>query len=127
MKRLLIYTGLLFTIVFATAGCYRDVILPDAAVDPDGPPQAVSFSKDLEPLFNTSCALAGCHVSGGHHPFMTTGGSYLEIVNGGFVDTSIPKESIIYKMVNGEMQVYIPSAVNRQKVYDWIRNGAPNN
>ncbi len=127
MKRLLIYTGLLFAIVVATTGCYRDVILPDVAVDPDGPPQAVSFSTDLAPLLNSSCALSGCHVTGGHQPFMTTDISYLQIVNGGFVDTSIPKESIIYKMLNGEMRTYMPSAANRQKVYDWIRNGAPNN
>jgi hypothetical protein len=30
-------------------------------------------------------------------------------------------------MINGEMKEYIPSAADRQKVYDWIRNGAPNN
>ena len=30
-------------------------------------------------------------------------------------------------MINGEMQQYIPSAKDRQKIYDWIRNGAPNN
>jgi hypothetical protein len=127
MKRLLIYTGLLFAIVFASTGCYRDVILPDAAVDPDGPPQAVSFSTDLAPLFNANCALSGCHVSGGHQPFMNIEISYLQIVNGGFINTSIPKESVIYKMINGEMRTYIPSATDRQKVYDWIRNGAPNN
>jgi len=127
MKRLLIYTGLIFVIVLGLTGCYRDVIFPDVAVDPDGPPQPVSFSTDLAPLLNSSCALAGCHVSGGHKPYMTTGISYLEIVNGGFVNTSIPKESTIYKMINGEMRTYMPSAVNRQKLYDWIRNGAPNN
>jgi len=127
MKRLLIYTGLMFVIGFGMSGCYRDVIFPDVAVDPDGPPQPVSFSTDLAPLLNSSCALAGCHVSGGHKPYMTSGISYLEIVNGGFVNTSIPKESTIYKMINGEMRTYMPSAANRQKVYDWIRNGAPNN
>ena len=127
MKRLLIYTGLMFVIGLGLTGCYRDVIFPDVAVDPDGPPQPVSFSTDLAPLLNSSCALAGCHVSGGHKPYMTAGISYLEIVNGGFVNTSIPKESTIYKMINGEMRTYMPSAVNRQKLYDWIRNGAPNN
>jgi len=127
MKRLLIYAGLMFVIGFAMSGCYRDVIFPDVAVDPDGPPQPVSFSTDLAPLLNSSCALAGCHVSGGHKPYMTSGISYLEIVNGGFVNTSIPKESTIYKMINGEMRTYMPSAANRQKLYDWIRNGAPNN
>jgi len=117
----------MFVIGFGMSGCYRDVIFPDVAVDPDGPPQPVSFSTDLAPLLNSSCALAGCHVSGGHKPYMTSGISYLEIVNGGFVNTSIPKESTIYKMINGEMRTYMPSAANRQKLYDWIRNGAPNN
>jgi hypothetical protein len=30
-------------------------------------------------------------------------------------------------MINGNMQVHIPDAAERQKIYDWIRNGAPNN
>jgi hypothetical protein len=30
-------------------------------------------------------------------------------------------------MINGEMREYMPSATDRQKVYDWIRNGALNN
>jgi hypothetical protein len=113
MKRLLIYT------------C--SLILPDVVGDPDGPPQAVSFRDELAPLFNASCALAGCHVSGAHKPYLATAVSYQEIVNGGFVNTVIPKESILYKMINGEMRQYISSASDRQKVYDWIRNGAPNN
>ncbi len=127
MKRLLIYTGILLAMGFGLTGCYKDVILPDAVVDPDGPPQPVSFSTTLAPLFNTNCALAGCHVTGGHHPYMSTGLAYIEIVNNGFVNTVVPKQSIIYNMINGDMKTYIPSAVDRQRVYDWIRNGAPNN
>jgi hypothetical protein len=128
MKRLIIYSGLLFMVLgVSLIGCYKDVILPEAAVDPDGPPQAVSFKNDVAPLVNAQCALSGCHVTGGHHPFMTTDISYQQIVNGGFVNTLLPKESIIYKMINGEMQQYIPSATDRQKIYDWIRTGATNN
>ncbi len=127
MKKLMIYAGLMLLAGIVITGCYQDVILPDAVVNPDGPPQAVSFKNDLAPIFNTQCALSGCHVSGGHHPYMATDVSYLQIVNGGYVNTSIPKESILYKMINGEMQEYIPSASDRQMVYDWIRNGAPNN
>jgi hypothetical protein len=127
MKLIIIYAGLIFMMGISIIGCYKDIILPDAAFDPDGPPQAVSFSKEIAPMVNAKCALAGCHVSGAHKPYMLTGISYLEIVNGGFVNTTIPKESIIYKMINGEMQQYIPSASDRQKIYDWIRNGAPNN
>ena len=127
MKRSSIYIGLFAVIVTALTSCYKDVIFPDAVVDPDGPPQAVSFNAELKPLFNSSCALTGCHVSGAHHPYMSSDVSYLQIVNGGYVNTVIPKQSIIYDKINGEMKEYIPSAVNRQKVYDWIRNGAPNN
>ena len=127
MKKIIIYISLSLFVGVSITGCYKDVIFPDTVADPDGPPQQVSFKDQLAPLFNSSCALTGCHVSGGHKPYMALGGSYQEIVNGGFVNTIIPKESILYKMINGEMREYIPSASDRQKVYDWIRNGAPNN
>ncbi len=127
MKKIRIYTAIIVVATASLVSCYKDVILPDAAVNPDGPPQAVSFSTDISPMVNTKCALAGCHVSGAHKPYMTTGGSYQQIVNGGYVNTLVPKESILYIKMNGEMKEYIPSAVDRQKIYDWIRNGAPNN
>ena len=127
MKRAYVYTLLIVALVAGLSSCYRDVILPEAAVDPDGPPQAVSYNNELKPLFNSSCALAGCHVAGAHKPFLNADVSYLQIVNGGFVNTVVPKQSVLYEKINGEMKEYIPSAVNRQKVYDWIRNGAPNN
>ncbi len=129
MKQLTIYLGLILIMAMGISltGCYKDVILPDVAVDPDGPPQAVSFKNDLAPIFNSKCALSGCHVSGAHKPFLPTTTSYQEIVNGGFVNIIVPKESILYKKINESMKEYIPSASERQKVYDWIRNGAPNN
>lgn len=127
MKQLIIYVGFLILMVTGLTGCYRDVILPDAAVDPDGPPQAVSFKNEIAPMVNTKCALAGCHVSGAHKPYMKLDESYLQIVSGGFVNTIVPKQSIIYQKINAEMKEYIPSAADRQKIYDWIRNGALNN
>jgi hypothetical protein len=129
MKKLTIYTGLFLIMLMGLSitGCYKDVIIPASAVDPDGPPQAVSFKTDLAPIFNSQCAKSGCHVSGSHKPYMTTVESYLQITTGGYVNVLIPKESILYKKINGEMKEYIPSASDRQKVYDWIRNGAPNN
>jgi len=127
MKRILIYAGLLLVMGSGLASCYKDVILPDAAVDPDAPPQAVSFNLDIVPIVTTKCGISGCHVSGGHKPYMTTGIAYEQIVNGGYVNTLIPKQSIIYIKINGEMKEYIPAATDRQKIYDWIRNGAPNN
>lgn len=128
MKRLIMYTGLIFIMGFGLSGCYKDVILPEAAVDPDGPAQAVSFKNELIPMVVSKCGISGCHVPGAHKPYMNLPATaYQEIVNGGYVNTSIPRESSIYKWINGEMKEYIPAAADRQKIYDWIRNGAPNN
>ena len=126
MKRLLILAGIALMLGSLTS-CYKDVILPETVADPDGPPQAVSFRAEIEPLVTTKCGITGCHVNGGHKPYMEPGIAYVQIVNGGFVNTSIPTQSKIYQMINGEMREYIPSATDRQKIYDWIRNGAPNN
>ena len=127
MKLIIIYIGLILLAGVGLIGCYKDIILPDVAVDSDAPPQAVSFKNDIAPLVNANCALSNCHVSGAHKPYMTLDVSYQQIVNGGFVNTIVPKESILYEMINGEMQQYIPSASDRQKIYDWIRTGASNN
>lgn len=127
MKSNIIYICLVILLGFAFNSCYKDTILPEAAVDPDGPAQFVSFKTDLAPMLSSNCAKSGCHVSGGHKPYLNPDISYLQIVNGGFVNTNVPKDSRLYTMINGEMREYITSASDRQKVYDWIRNGAPNN
>jgi len=126
MKRI-IYTGIILVLLSGFASCYKDIIKPELAVDPDGPPQPVSYKNELAPLFNTKCTDAGCHVAGAHKPYLTIEVSYNQIVGGNFVNTAIPKESILYRNIYGEMAQYLPSSADKQKVYDWIRNGAPNN
>jgi hypothetical protein len=124
MKRLLIIGGLLLTITVASMSCYKDIILPE--VVSTKPPQYVSFSNDLQPIFTANCATAGCHVKGAQVPYLTSDVSYQQLL-GGFVNTVKPEKSELYIMINGNMQVHIPNAADRQKIYDWIRNGAPNN
>ena len=125
MKTVLFCLGLLFAGGVILIGCYKDVDIPPVPPNYEGPPQYVSYSGELAPLFNNQCA--SCHKSGGPHPYLAPDVSYNELVNGGFVNTTVPKESILYIEINGNMQQFIPSASDRQKVYDWIRNGAPNN
>lgn len=127
MKRITIYSSFLVLLLFALTGCYRDIIYPATAVDPNGPPQFVSFKADLIPIFSNNCAKATCHVSGSVKPYLTSDIAYLQLTGGGFVNILVPNQSIIYQMINGDMQPNIPSAKDRQKIYDWIRNGAPNN
>jgi len=127
MKRLCIYPGLLLILVITFTSCYKEIIKPALAENPDGPPQQVSYKTELAPLFGSSCAKSGCHVTGAHKPYLEVTNSYQQIVNGGFVNLALPKESILYKNIYGEMAEHIPSKSDKQKVYDWIRNGAPNN
>jgi hypothetical protein len=130
MKRNIIYIGAMFILMTGMSGCYKDIIPPEIASGPDDlPAQQVSFQTDLAQMFNTSCAKANCHVSGAHAPYLTTSVSYTEIVNGGYVNIANPQQSKLYQMIKGEMAQYMPAPVktNTQKVYDWIRNGAPNN
>lgn len=123
MKRLIIYFGLLFIAGVILNGCYKDVISPDI----EYPAQAVSFNKDLAPLFASRCTDVGCHVTGGHIPYMDDPTkSFHNIVGGGYVNTTFPKDSRFYQFVYGEMSQYT-SKEERLKVYDWIRNGAKNN
>ena len=124
MKRLLIYAGLLLFISTVLSSCYKDVILPPVVTSK--PPQYISFSNDLQPIFTTNCALSGCHVKGSQVPYLSADVSYQQLL-GGFVNTIKPDQSEIYIQINGNMQVHIPNADDRQKIYDWIRNGAPNN
>lgn len=127
MKKSLLYTVIILLTGFGMTGCYKDVIYPPVVLDPDGPPQAVSFKNDIAPVLNANCATAGCHAAGAHKPYLSTDVSYIQITSGGFVNLSVPKESILYKEINGGMKEFIPSAADRQKVYDWIRTGALNN
>jgi hypothetical protein len=121
---------LLGAVVVATSlsGCYKDIISPGQ--DPTAPPQAVSFSGDLLPLFVTNCATGGCHDAvPAHKPALTADKAYNAILSGGYVNTVVPTNSIIYGEVkSGSMPptgALKPSDV--QKLLDWIRNGAPNN
>jgi hypothetical protein len=124
-KTLILFTAL----VFATAltGCYKDIISPGQ--DPNGPPQYVSYSGDLAPLFNTNCALSGCHDGTAHNPDLRAQKSYDALINGGFVNTVVPTSSIVYGEVkSGDMPpTGALKASDVQKILDWIRRGAPNN
>jgi hypothetical protein len=114
--------------MFVTAGCYKDVISP--GTDPNGPPQFVSFSGDLVPMFNAHCNSLGCHDEvPAHAPSLVPEKAYDALTTGGFVNTAVPTSSSLYVAVHsGAMPPTgaLPAS-DVQKILDWIRNGAPNN
>ena len=128
MKKIIsIGIGIFLLTVFVPA-CYQDIISPGA--DPNGPPQYVSFSGDLIPIFNKSCNMSGCHdATPSHAPSLVPDKAYNALVNGGFVNTAVPTDSKIYTVCkSGQMPPTgaLPAS-DTQKILDWIRNGAPNN
>ncbi len=125
MKKIIVLAGLFFIIGACLTGCYKDVNI--APVNTSAPPQATSYKNDIQPIFTANCALSGCHVAGSQTPDLEPAVSYQDLVNGGFVNTLIPNQSTLYIMINGEMETHIPSAADRQKIYDWIRTGAIDN
>jgi hypothetical protein len=127
MKPVIIFIALFLVIAVGFTSCYKDVNVPTPAADPNGPPQQWSYVKDIQPLFVSNCALSGCHVAGSQKPNLGQGISYLSLVNGGYVNTLVPTQSVLYIMINGNMQEHIPNAADRKKIYDWIRTGALNN
>jgi len=112
----------------ALSGCYKDVLSPGQ--DPNAPPQYVSFSGDLIPIFVANCALRGCHdATPAHNPSLTAAKAYQALNSGGYLNLAVPANSILYGEVkSGSMP---PSGAltssDIQKILDWIRNGAPNN
>ena len=120
--------GLAVIIATALAGCYKDIRHPGS--DPNGPPQAVSFSGDLVPIFNASCNSSGCHDAvPTKNPALTADKAYNALMNGGYVNLIVPANSRIYLSVK-ENSMPIGgtlTSAEKQKILDWIRNGAPNN
>lgn len=127
MKHKLLIT-LLIAVGSVSTGCYKDIL--DPGQDPSAPPQAVSFSGDLVPLFLSNCATSGCHDGvPGHKPSLTPANAYNALLGGGYINTIVPSNSILYGEIKGGQMP--PSGALKtsdvQKVLDWIRNGAPNN
>src|SRR5579863_711138 len=110
MKRIIIFAGLLFVIGVGVTGCYKDVVLPAAGADPNAPPKQYSFKSDIAPMLNTDCAKSGCHVAGSQAPDLELAVSYNSLVNGGFVNTTFPNQSMLYQQLTGNMQVHMPNA-----------------
>ena len=125
-KNILVFAGVLISIIFS--GCYKDVLSPGK--DPNAPPQAVSFSGDLIPIFTANCASSGCHDGvPAHKPSLTAANAFTAITSGGFINTVVPTSSIIYGEVkSGSMPpTGALKSTDTQKILDWIRLGAPNN
>ncbi len=92
----------------------------------------VSFSKDIQPILTSSCAISGCH-SGSVAPNLSSTVALNSLVNGSYISVATPKTSSVYLWLTGKKAATMPlgSANNpsniNAKMLAWITQGAKNN
>jgi hypothetical protein len=118
----------------------------DAAFTVSPPPQQVSFSSQIQPIFTASCAGAACHdsVMPADGLPLTPGSSYASLVGVSstqctsvrLVAPGAPDQSYLVWKLQGSGACFFGSRMPKsaplsasqiQLVRDWIVNGAPNN
>jgi hypothetical protein len=122
---------LVFAGLICTTGCYKVTTL--VVDNTQAITRPVSFSKDLVPIFDKSCAISGCHKSGGTSPDLSAANAYNSIINGSLVNLGTPASSELYLWLTGKRAVAMPagaannpSSIN-QLVLAWVTQGAKNN
>lgn len=133
MKKIIITTVVLGIIVMI--GCEKDttVIIPK---NPEAVKitRTVSFSKDLVPIFKTSCALSGCHVAGGHAPDLDAEKAYSSLMNGNYINKASGSSSVLFERLTGKISPGMPLSAPgsdpgqiEELLLAWITQGAKNN
>ncbi|MFT3737753.1 MAG: hypothetical protein QM786_03265 [Breznakibacter sp.] len=126
-SRLIAYTRRIRTVALwsfmsmACHGCYFDVI--EENVDEIG---SVSFSTDLEPIFENSCTV--CHDGKTTTPNLMAGYAYQALINGNYVSTESPESSrLIVKLNQGHPYQGALTAKEIQTIVQWMKEGCQNN
>jgi hypothetical protein len=112
-------------LLIGLSGCYYDKLV----YGPLGTPDTVSFSNDILPFIESSCAKTGCHAAGGLQPDLSATNAYTSLTVFGYVETDTSKadQSIIYqKLTTGSMSKYATDK-DRAFLLKWIEQGAKNN
>ena len=132
MSKKIIWLGLLMVVSMMVlfVGCTKTTTVPI-----DNTPAItteVSFSKDIQPILTSSCAISGCH-SGSVAPNLSSAVALNSLVNGSYISVATPKTSSVYLWLTGKKAATMPlgSANNpsniNAKMLAWITQGAKNN
>jgi hypothetical protein len=120
----LIFISLLFLAAFSSCQ-YENPYVTPIPVN-----KTVSFSTDIQPIFN-SVGCVSCHKAGAESPDLTTGNAYQDIMSMNLVDTVNPESSLIYWEPNPDNTAAHTwkkyTATQAELVLKWIQQGAKDN
>jgi hypothetical protein len=88
----------------------------------------ISYSLEIQTIWTASCLGSFCHNTGAVAPDLTADKSYDALMNGGYINTSSPSESKLYKKISagGSMNSFTTSSEDKL-ILEWIEEGAKNN
>lgn len=123
MKRFIL---LIITLVgFASLqSCQYDWLDPIDPVIPD----VVSYSANIQPIFDRSCNSSGCHATGGVAPDLTPANAYNDLIAKNQINTASPESSRLYTKCapGGSMNKFCQPG-DPEIILKWIQEGALNN
>lgn len=127
MKRKLIIQSFILSgiILAAINSCKYDEVLP---FEPTG--EDIFFSQDIIPIFEANCNTSGCHNGSGPSPDLRSAVAYDALWSGGYINTEIPEQSLLYLWMTEDLGPMPPlggNATNNALVLEWIKQGALNN
>ena len=127
-KILVLLMVILITSSVILVSCYKDKTVN---VDAPAISRTVTFSQDIQPIFTKSCALSGCHSTGGQTPNLTSGAAYNSLIIGNYINKTSPEGSFIYLKMTGKKGTVMPvGGMNKDYnalILAWIKQGANNN
>lgn len=123
----LLFTGIVMTIfMMMFSSCQYKYIVEPAVVPPD-PEVPISFSTEIQPIWNTQNCI-GCHNTNGQKPNLTEGNSYSSIMGMGLVENEDPTASKIYFYALPDGDHVAKYTSNQAALISlWIEQGALDN
>jgi len=118
---------LIFSILVLMISCKKGSTEPVC-----NPPATVSFSKDIQPIFNANCNTSGCH--SGTKPAgnlnLESNQAYANLMDSksGYIDTIKPENSILYVSMTSKTNPMPPTGkldgCTTDLILKWIQQGA---
>ena len=133
-KAICVCAGLLVSILNGCKDVNPGLATGDSPSNIFFPPNKVSYSAQVQPLFNQACALVGCHDDGQNQsPLKLT--TYYNVVleYPGYVVAGKPDQSTLILSIQGSIGNRMPPTTNRLNdnqingIRTWVAEGAKNN